>query len=124
MTWMAGTQVSVATLVRWTVTPGHDVESWEYATKSQLLLIQPFDLGAFLELVDVVGLGFPNHIGLDLVLDLGELRHRLVALVLHLDDVPAELRLYRIRHLSLVQLECRFGEFRHHLVLAEVAEIA
>ena len=58
------------------------------------------------------------------LLDLVEGRRRLGALVLDLDDVPAELRLDRIGNLALVELERDFGEFRHHLVLGEVAEIA
>ena len=64
------------------------------------------------------------HEGLDLVLDLLELRRRLGALVLDLDDVPAELRLHRIGELALVELEGHLGEFRHHLVLGEIAEVA
>ena len=46
------------------------------------------------------------------------------ALVLDPDDVPAEGRLHRLGELALVQLEGGFGEFRHHLVLGEKAEVA
>ena len=60
----------------------------------------------------------------DLRLDLFEGRRRLGALVLDLDDVPAELGLHRIGNLALVELECDLGEFRHHLLLGEIAEIA
>ncbi len=38
--------------------------------------------------------------------------------------MPAELRLHRIGNLTLVELERDVGEFRHHLVLGEVTEIA
>ena len=61
---------------------------------------------------------------LDLRLDLFKLRHRLDALVLDLDHVPAELGLYRLGNLALFQLESGVGKFRHHLLLAEIAEIA
>ena len=73
-----------------------------------------------------------DHLGLRLMgdeifhlrLDLVEARRRLGALILHFDDVPAELRMHRIGNLALVELERRRGEFRHHLVLGEIAEIA
>src|ERR1700733_14499062 len=39
-------------------------------------------------------------------------------------DVICDLRLPRIGQLPLVELESPFGEFRHHLVLGEIAEIA
>ena len=51
-------------------------------------------------------------------------RRLLRALVLDLDDVPAELRLHRIGDLARVHLEGDVGEFRHHLALGEIAEIA
>jgi len=43
---------------------------------------------------------------------------------LDLDDVPAELALHRIGDLAGLQFERRVGEFRHHMVLGEPAEIA
>src|SRR5579883_1570076 len=51
-------------------------------------------------------------------------RRRLAA-VIDLDDVPAELRVHgRLRVFPLLQLEGGLGEFRQHLVLGEIAEIA
>ena len=73
---------------------------------------------------DEFGLRLARDIGLDLILDLVEFRHRARALVLDLDDVPAELRLHRIGDLARIHLERDLGEFRHHLALDEIAEVA
>ena len=59
-----------------------------------------------------------------MVAHLVEFRNRPVALLLDLDDVPAELGLHRIGELAGFELERRLGEFRHHLILGEIAEIA
>ena len=61
---------------------------------------------------------------LELALDLLESRRRLDALIFNLDDVPAKLGFYRIGKLPLVELERDRGEFRHHLFLGEIAEVA
>ena len=44
--------------------------------------------------------------------------------VIEPDDVPAEIGLHRLRRFPGLQRECRFGKFRHHLRLGEIAEIA
>ncbi len=87
-------------------------------------LVHALDLGAFAQLGDVVGLRLARHIGLDLALDLVEIGRLAVALFLDLDDVPAELRLHGIGDLARLQRERDGGEFRHHLVLGEEAEVA
>ena len=51
-------------------------------------------------------------------------RQRARALLLHLDDVPAELRLHRIGDLALFQRKGRVLERLQHLAAAEKAEIA
>src|SRR5690349_24567453 len=89
-----------------------------------LRLIEALDLGLCAQLGDELGLRLADHVGLELVLDLVELGDLALALVLELDDVPAELRLHRIGDLAFFQLEGRRGEFRHHLVFGEIAEIA
>ena len=76
------------------------------------------------QLGDVVGLRLAHHIVLDLGLHLIEIRRLAVALFLDLDDVPAELRLHGLGDLAGLQREGDGGEFRHHLVLGEEAEIA
>src|SRR5207302_3466900 len=58
--------------------------------------VEALDLGALAQLGDEFGLRAAPDISLDLVLDLVEFGHRPLALLLHLDDVPAELRLHRI----------------------------
>ena len=77
-----------------------------------------------MELSDRVALRLLGDIARRLVLDLLEGREALGARALDLDDVPAELRLDRIGNLAFLQLEGGFGEFRHHAVLGEPAEIA
>jgi hypothetical protein len=46
------------------------------------------------------------------------------AFLFHLDDVKAELALDEVANLSGLQSESRLLEFRHHLSVAEPAEIA
>src|SRR5499427_7495665 len=87
-------------------------------------IVEALDLGALAQLGDEVGLRLARQIGLDLVLHLFEFRRLLDALVLDLDDVPAELRLHRIGELSGIHLEGDIGKFGHHLIFGEVAEIA
>ena len=87
-------------------------------------LVHAFDLGVGTQLGDQLGLRLAHHKILDLRLHLFEFRRLVCALVFDLDDMPAELGLHRLRNLSLVQFEGGFGEFRHHLLLGEVAEIA
>src|SRR4051812_24871772 len=71
-----------------------------------------FDLGGGAQLGDELGLRLARDIGLELSFDLIEGWQRLLALVFDLDDVPAELRLYRVGHLALVELERGLGKFR------------
>src|SRR6266849_10496239 len=87
-------------------------------------LVQALDLGGFAELADIVGLRLARYIGFDLALHLLEVRGLALALLLDLDDVPAELRLDRVGDLAGLEREGRGREFRHHLVLGEEAEIA
>ena len=61
---------------------------------------------------------------LDLRLHLIEGRGRLDAFVLDFDNMPAELGLHRIGNLPVIELERDFGEFGHHLLLGEIAEVA
>src|SRR4051794_2669266 len=86
--------------------------------------VGPLDLGAVAQLGDEIGLCLAHHVGLELRLHLIEGWNLALALILNLDDVPAELGLYRVGDLALVELERHLGEFRHHLVLGEVAEVA
>src|SRR5215467_10591045 len=65
-------------------------------------LVQAFDLGGLAQLADELALRLARQEGLDLVLHLVELRRLLGALVLELDDVPAELRLHRVRQLARI----------------------
>ena len=55
------------------------------------LLVEALDLRLFAQLRDQLGLAAAHQEGLDLLTDLVELRHRPVAAVFELDDVPAEL---------------------------------
>src|SRR5215468_5803323 len=87
-------------------------------------LVEALDLRALAQLADELALRFAREIGLDLVLHLVELRRLLGALVLDLDDVPAELRLHRVGELARIHLERHLGELGHHLILGEIAEIA
>src|SRR5262245_1360063 len=87
-------------------------------------LVEALDLRALAQLADELALRFAREIGLDLVLHLLELRRLLGALVLDLDDVPAELRLHRIGELARIHLERDLGELGHHLILGEIAKIA
>ena len=70
--------------------------------RRRALLVEALDLGLLAQLADQFGLPAAHQEGLDLGADLVELRHRPVAPVLELDDVPAELRAHRIRHLPRV----------------------
>ncbi len=87
-------------------------------------VVEPLDICGAAQLLHQLGLRPVGDIILDLAFDLVEFRGRLDALVLDFDDVPAELRFHRIGDLPLVELESDFGEFRHHLVLGEITEIA
>ena len=87
-------------------------------------LVEALDGRRFAQILDQFGLRLVGDEILDLAVHFVEGRRRLGALILDLDDVPAELRMDRIGNLSLVELERGFGEFGHHLVLGEVAEIA
>src|SRR6185437_12301233 len=87
-------------------------------------LVEVLDLGACAHLLDQRRLRAMRDIIVDLALDLLERRRRLDALVLDLDDVPPELGLHRVGNLSLAELERDRGEFRDHLLLGEIAEIA
>src|ERR1700722_1118956 len=87
-------------------------------------LVHALDLGGFTQLRHVIGLGLAGHIGLDLGLDLLEVGCLAVALFLDLDDVPAELRFHRVGNLAGLKRERDVGEFRHHLILGEEAEVA
>ena len=79
---------------------------------------------ALAQLAISVALRLLRDIARRLVLHLVEGREGLHPLPLDLDDVPAELGLDRIGDLAGLQLERDFGEFRHHAVLGEPAEIA
>ena len=87
-------------------------------------LVEALDLRRLAQFGDEVGLRLACQEGLDLVLHLLEFRRLLGALVLDLDNVPAELRLHRVRQLPRIHLESDIGEFRHHLILGEEAEVA
>src|SRR5450432_722427 len=54
-------------------------------------MVEALDLGGLAQLGNVFGLGAAHQIGVDLLLDRLQLRHRPLPLVLDLDDVPAEL---------------------------------
>src|SRR5215470_6977907 len=61
----------------------------------------------------------------DLWTRLFERRRRLLALVDHFDDVPAELRLHgHLRVFALFHCEYRLRELRHHLGSREITEVA
>ena len=59
-----------------------------------------------------------------LLFDLLKGRKRFHPLFFDLDDMPAELALDRVGDLPRLHLERRLGEFRHHLVAREPAEIS
>src|SRR5262249_21254788 len=86
--------------------------------------IEALDLCRFAQVVDKIGLRAACDVILQLTFDLIICRRRPDALVFDFDDVPAKLRLDRIRDLALIELESGFGEFRHHLILGEIAEVA
>ena len=86
--------------------------------------VEELDLGGAVELSDRLALRLLGDIARGLVLDLLEGREGLGSHAFDLDDVPTELRLHRIGNLAFLQLEGGFGEFRHHAVLGEPAEIA
>src|SRR5262245_50094646 len=67
--------------------------------RRRALLVEALDLRLLAQLCDQLGLGAAHDEGFDLVAYLLELRHRTVAPVFELDDVPAELRADRVRHL-------------------------
>ena len=75
-------------------------------------------------LLDEVGLRLARHIGFNLRLHLLEVRRLALALVLDLDDMPAELALHRIGNLACLEFERDLRELRHHLLLGEVAKVA
>src|ERR1700690_3459927 len=85
---------------------------------------QTLDLGALTRLGDEVLVRLLHQHGLDAILHRIEGRRLALALVLDLDDVPAELALHRIGNLALVELEGGFAEFGNDLVLGDEAEIA
>src|SRR5262249_33798600 len=87
-------------------------------------LVEALDRRRFAQIIDQLRLSAAGDVILQLSFDLIVSRRRLYALVFDLNDVPAKLRLDRIRNLTLVELERRFGEFRHHLIFGEPAKIA
>ena len=89
-----------------------------------VLLIESLDLRFGAQLRDIVRLRLADDEGLELRLHLLEGRCLAGALVLDLDDVPAELRLHGVGNLAGLECESGGREFRHHLVLGEVAEVA
>src|SRR5215813_446503 len=119
----------------WPGRPGHDDEVDRADAVNRLLFlllglgglrrfVEAFDLGGGAQLGDKLDLRLALDIALELALDLVEIRRLPLALVLDLENVPAELSLDRIGDLAFVELEGDRREFRHHLVLGEVAEIA
>src|SRR5215471_5269659 len=89
-------------------------------------------LGRFVEALDLCidpQLGDEIHLRLargelfDLAPNLVKRRRLAHALILDLENMPAELGLDRSRHLALLQSESDLGEFRHHLVAGKVAEV-
>src|ERR1700733_1383193 len=85
-------------------------------------LVETLDGGGLAQILHQLRLRAMGDVIVDLRLHLLESRRRFDALILDLDDMPAELGLHRIGQLPLVELESHFGEFRHHLVLGEIAE--
>src|SRR5580692_12656873 len=85
----------------------------------RLRFVQTLDRGGLAQAVDQLRLRTARDVIFDLALDLFEFRRRLNALVLDFDNVPAELSVYRVGNLTLVELESGFGKFRHHLVFGE-----
>src|SRR5689334_21579554 len=86
-------------------------------------LVEALDLRIGAQLADEVHLRLALDVALELALHLVELRRLALALVLDLEDVPAELGLDRLGDLALGKREGDLREFRHHLVLGKVAEI-
>src|SRR6202049_2654361 len=72
-------------------------------------LVHALDFGVRAQFCDIIGLRLARHIGLDLGLDLVEIRRLAVALFLDLDDVPAELRFHRIGDLARLEREGHGG---------------
>ena len=86
--------------------------------------VGPLDLGMVAQVDDEFALRFLHDVMGDLVLHLIERRQLALANLFDLDDVPAERALHRVGDLAGLQLEGGIGEFRHHLVFGEPAEIA
>ena len=86
-------------------------------------LVEALDRCRFAQAVDKLGLRAAGDVVLQLAFDLIICRRRLGALVFDLDNVPAELRLDRIRNLALVDLECCLSDFRHLLILGVIPDI-
>ncbi|ENN87602.1 hypothetical protein RHSP_63246 [Rhizobium freirei PRF 81] len=83
------------------------------------------DLAVLLGLVQKLKILVAHDELTNLVLDLLERRRRSIALVLDLDDVPAEIGLDRRLGVGADrQGECRVFEFLDHAAMAKVAEIA
>src|SRR5712671_2099254 len=121
------------TAVLRTAMPGHDGEKVFLVSQRSILLrfggllgglVEALDLGGAAQLGDEVDLRLAHHVALELGLDLVEFRRLTLALVLDLEDMPAELGLDRVGHLAFVELEGDRGEFGDHLVLGEIAEVA
>src|SRR3954471_10622161 len=68
-------------------------------------LVEPLDLGGLAELCHQLGLRLAHHKSFDAILELLEGWRLAIALLLQLDDVPAELRLDRIGGLARIHLE-------------------
>ena len=88
------------------------------------LVVEALDLRLRCAASDQVALRLLRDVARGLILDLIEGREGLHPLLLDLDDVPAELALDRLGNLARLELERGVGEFRHHPVLGEPAEIA
>ena len=84
----------------------------------------PLDLRGLAQVRDERGLRLLHDVAGDLILDLVEGRKGFLPLVQDLDDMPAERAFHRIGNLTHLQLERGVGEFRHHPILGEPAEIA
>ncbi len=93
----------------------------------QRLAVRPelLDRRCLVETAQICGDDLLGDLVLQLVLDLVEGRRGLGALVGQQDDMPAELALHRgLGVLALVQLVGRSPEFRDHVAVAEIAEVA
>src|SRR5882757_3979307 len=125
------------TAVLRTAMPGHDGEKVFLVSQRSILLrfggllggfvgglVEALDLGGAAQLGDEVDLRLAHHVAFELGLDLVEFRRLTLALVLDLEDMPAELGLDRVGHLAFIELEGDRGEFGDHLVLGEIAEVA